>query len=269
VKRAWILVFAAACVPATDEREPRGAAGFLTDPSPASRQEPFTTSDGWTVRIETLAMNATVYAYAQSAGGGYSGGGGEGYLFDGAAATQIFVPALPVGRYNVNAQFSYGYVYDGRVSQRYENFGVDEDVERRMTTRADVPPDAYNSDYAPSIVIIASAERLGRVVRLDAGLATSTFYSSGSGIGTGPSVEVRANTVALLRLGVHAEALFDREGALVFDDIAAADRNGDGRVTEAELAATPAECPRCSSGGVRATLYEAIRLRSQSVLRAR
>jgi hypothetical protein len=273
-----LLLGAVSCVPATEDPPPKGAAGVLTEPSPGSRGEPFVTMDGWTVRVEAFALNVNVYAYAQEneRGGSYSGGGGEGYLVNGAAKAEVFVPALLPGPYNVNASLATPTAYEGKISGDYDNLGLPPHLERRMLTVIAGARDQWGYERGPSVVIIARAQKLDRVVVFDASIPwTSSSSSFPSSPRSGLTVEVRANAPALAHLDVSAEALFNRNGSLAFDDLAEADGNGDGRVTESELAGVPAECPSChpplSPREPRAatSLLDVIAMRLQSLLSIR
>jgi hypothetical protein len=241
------LVALAACVPPTEELLPAGAAGFRTAPSPAARGEPFTTVDGWTVRFDKLIVQATVEAR-----GGEPSGTPEDYRWNGAAPAEIFVRALPEGPWLVSASLSglYGVVLspqghlvlDPGVDELVVKLGVDERDNARFRAAAN---NAVHS--GPFVLVVARGEKGDRAARFDLAL--------GPPLGTGglgwhpdgaapPLVEVRRNTLAWAELPVTPERILD-DG---FDEIAAADRDGDGIVTAAELAAVETDvsiCPGC------------------------
>ncbi len=130
-----IVTLVAACVPATEERAPRGAAGVVVEPSAATRGEPIVTSDGWTVRFEKFA-----YMAAQRAGNspsstavqradskddppaGNSPSGKESSLSVmgstepqvwGASRGEMYIPALAPGVVGVDLQLNGVYLYPG------------------------------------------------------------------------------------------------------------------------------------------------------------
>jgi hypothetical protein len=257
----------AACVPASEARPPAGAFGFVTEPSPATRGEPFVTSDGWTIRVETLAMQISVSAKPADGSGPYSYGRSDTYRIDASKSAEVFARELPVGAATGTLGLASNYIGDGsfRRSESTEVIGLSPELDARFEQPADGTPyeTTYGSRNGPSIVLVAQGERDGRIVRLDLSL---DVYSSASP--SGASGEVVANGLTSASVHVAAEALFHDPGStsLRFDDLAAADRNGDGRVSGQELvdpANSTTSCVVCGSAGSTqtTTLFEIFRKR--------
>lgn len=244
---------ALSCVPASEELPPTGAAGFRTEPTAPTRGDPFTTNDGWNVRIEKLALS--VWVNTNPATGSYDGRkyGSGGWIFDAARPTVIYAPEISPGGAVVSAVLRGNYIYLGRENrERRRIVGVGEvDVERFNRAPDEGFDDYYGAAYGqtpsgngPSIVLGARGERDGRVVRMDVALGVET---SGGRSGTSRFIaNVQEDAVVAGRLEIRGEELF-RSGAgrLSFGEIAAADTNGDGVVTVPELlaAATTCSCP--------------------------
>jgi hypothetical protein len=237
------LVASASCVPASEPADPAGAIGFVTEPTAATQGAPFLTDDGWTVRIEVLAVQLHVSA-STSGGegftGGYSGDYAE-YRFGASERTEIFGRGLDVGPASATVSLGGGYVGDDfGGDDRVETLGLAPEIVARFrrpteVTRAALSYPTYSA--GPSVVFVARAERAGRVVRVDFTIDASSYTTSGQPTITG---DVRADAVTLAPLVVAGEALFtdDSSGRLAFDDFAAADGDGDGIVTGADVSAT-------------------------------
>lgn len=255
----FALIAPSACVPASEPAEPAGAFGFTTEPTPATRGEPFVTTDGWTIRIETLALQLQVTATSRAPSredgfGSASGYGYDEYRLLASQPAQVYSRALRVGPAEGGVSLSSGYVSgDGKVyDEDTENIGMSPELIARFRRSADAAYDYGGSSVAgPSLVLVARAERAGRVVVVDFGLAASvsTFLEGNSRFpGEQPpraTAVVQQNALVTLPLIIAAEALFvdgqrpdDPAGTpakLVFDDFAALDEDGDGRVSGAEI----------------------------------
>lgn len=251
-------VLAFGCVPASDELPPTGAAGFVTAPSPATRGEPFTTDDGWLLRIEKVALSVWVQASGASYDydGIYDGRryGSGGWLFDAARPTVVYAPEISPGGVSVSAMLRGNYLFVGRENPRDRRRLVG--VAPEIAARFNQPPDEgfddsygglygrYPSGDGPSILLAVRAERAGRTERMEIVLAVETY--SGSTTSRGVLLNVREDDVVAGTLDIRAEELFrGGAGRLAFDEFAAADVDHDGTVTIAELRAarTTCKCP--------------------------
>jgi len=251
---AFIAVVAVmtACVPASEALPPAGAGGFATQPSAATRGEPFSTEDGWTVRIERVALSCWVST--SPPGGSYNGRryGSGGWLFDASKPVALYAPEVSIGPAVVDISLRGNYVYVGRDNNRESRriLGVAPDV----VERSNAPPDEgfedayfgddlrYPAGDGPSVLLALRAERAGRVKRMDLALGITSY----AGFSGRFSVDIVEDTVVTRPVGVSIEELFrDGRGRLAFDEFAAADTDGDGTITIAELeaGATTCKCP--------------------------
>lgn len=239
-----------ACVPASEALPPAGAGGFATQPSPATRGEPFVTEDGWTVRIEKVVLSCWVTT-APPLGSSYNGRryGSGGWLFDASKPVALYAPEVSIGPAVVDISLRGNYVYVGRDNNRESRRILD--VSPEVVERSNAPPDEgfedayfgddlrYPAGDGPSVLLAVRAERAGRVERLDLALGITSY----SGFGGRFSVDIVEDTVVTRPVGVSVEELFrDGKGRLAFDELAAADTDGDGTITIAELKAAPTTC---------------------------
>lgn len=228
MKRAPLLLAClAACVPASEELPAAGAAGFETVPSAQTKGETFTTRDGWDVTIEKLFIQLSVSAAPVSLGYGSS----EPYVFDAQKPARIFTRALPVGPARVSTALYGRYLDygDNDYVDRVERINVDDETNARFNR---LPDEGQETPYTPgpSVLLTVRAERGGRVVTLDMALNVATTVRRD--LAFGDSVEVREDQLASVPLPIHAESFFP-----AFDEIAACDADGDGRVAATELEA--------------------------------
>lgn len=85
---------AIACVPASEKLRPAGAAGFVTEPSEATRGEPFHTRDGWRITLERFVLQVFVTATSIERGPISH----DVHLFDATKwAVALYAPGVPVG----------------------------------------------------------------------------------------------------------------------------------------------------------------------------
>jgi len=235
---ATACLVCAACVPASEAAPPAGAFGFVTEPSPATRGEPFVTRDGWTVRIERLALQVSVMAFPVDDRDYYRYGSSDTYRFDASKSVTVFARAVPTGPATGTMRLT-GYYGYGRNSddERTEILGLPPEVNARFGVAADARQ--YSGDYVsyagPSALLVVRAENAGRVIVVDLTLALSSYYSEQEHLGR----EVVADALVTVPASIVAETLFMDESSrdLRFDDFAAADANGDGRVSGQELSA--------------------------------
>lgn len=245
------VIAIAACVPASDAFPPTGAGGFATQPSPATRGEPFVTEDGWTLRIEKVVLSCWINTSPPS--GSYDGRryGSGGWLFDASKPVALYAPEVSVGPAIVDLSLRGNYVYVGRDNTRESRRIIG--VAPEVVERSNAPPDegfedAYFGDDlrfpagdGPSVLLAVHAERAGRVERMDVALGITSY----SFLNGRFSVDIVEDTVVTRPLGVRIEELFrDGKGRLAFDELAAADTDGDGTITIAELKAATTTC-RC------------------------
>jgi hypothetical protein len=234
----------ASCVPATDEVDPRGAVRVVMHPSSAAAGEPFTTSDGWTLRFEKLALVAWVSATSTR---GQTAGGSSPLTWSGAVQADAIIRALPVGPYGVKARleglyFSSTEPTSESAGAHYAIHGVDAALARRLLSPPDNAADSAEvsslsgSGYrsGPGGVFIVRAEKGGRASTLDIALAPRVRWFDGKVMAV-----VRANDAVPADMTVAAERLFaiTSGASLLFQPIADADRDGDGRLSPSELRA--------------------------------
>ncbi len=231
-----------ACVPATEELLPRGAAGVRLEPSPAARGEPFVTGDGFTVRFERLALMGAARAQSPDRFGGIAE---STWVCDGARSVESYVPGLPLATYGIEFGLWGRFVgldvpdRDGIVVA--PGHTVDPAVVARFGRLADNSPAGdplYPEAFAegPFIVFEARAVKGGDTfaLALALGSLTTSWASSRPPEGV---VTVRANEVVYSVQQATPERIF----ANGFERFAAADADGDRRITAAELGAVIVE----------------------------
>ena len=232
MKRALILLALGACVPASEKLPPRGAAGFDTVPSAATAGERFTTSDGWTVRIEKLVIQTSVAASLANRGYGTS----QPYVFDAQKPARVFARALPVGRSTVNLSLYGRYISqrgdDSDYFDRVDRINVDDETNERFNR---LPDEGQDSGYTPgpSVILMLRAERDGRVLELAMALNVTSSGPRTFDEAFGVAVDVREDDLSTVELPIDAAHFFP-----TFDDVAASDADDDGRVTATELEAS-------------------------------
>lgn len=219
----------AACVPASEKLPPRGAAGFDTVPSAATTGEPFTTTDGWTVRVEKLVIQTSVAASLPNLGYGTS----MPYVFDAQKPASVYARALPVGSVTVSLALYGRYIStEGDYRDRVVPINVDDETNERFNR---LPDEGEDSGYTPgpSVILAVHAERDGRVVTFDMALNVTSAGVRSFDEAFGIPVEVREDSLSTVELPIDAALFFP-----VFDDVAASDADGDGTVTALELEAS-------------------------------
>lgn len=267
MKRWFLFALLAACVPATEEVAPRGGVIAQLVPTAETTGRPFRSDDGWTVTIDKFAVRAGLVAERPAAGndfGGYIGGFGDPRIFVPTEACELRAVALSVGpavayvellsRYSSSEQLDQESVcgvgpellpyFERKADSVYAS---DEDPYAPQLRDAEgnrLPlPEFYNS---PNLVVLAHAEKDGKRTRIEVAIDANTFRTSSTARQV-PTTVV-ANQGAIVRIAVDAAALFRSTAgekdsvSLSFDGITAADANGDGLVTGAELRAVKAQC---------------------------
>ncbi|MBX3193370.1 MAG: hypothetical protein KF819_40685 [Labilithrix sp.] len=274
MKRALFFAAAiAACVPASEELPPTGAAGFVTEPSPATRGEPLVTIDGWTLVFEKVALAGDVSALVRTSGVS-SYGRSAGWLWDAAQVVEIYVPAILVGPASVNVELRGNYLPLSRGEDRRRHLGIAPELADRFSR---VPEQglANANDYGygrgPSLIVIVRAENEGRVKRMD--VALTSGFSSRSALQDGPVIDIREDQLSVRTLAIRVEALFEDAsgGPMSFADFAAADDEGnaDGTISAVELLAHELT-PKTGSSANRSTdLLALLSSRGGSILAPR
>ncbi len=256
MRRALALVLAllaCTCVPPTDDRDPRGAAGVRTAPSEATRGTPFVTDDGWTVTIDALYLRTQVLAFGEVGADDdddAATGGFEQYLWDAREPQELWAPGVAEGQATVRLELSPGYV-PAEVQSAAPNEllrGIPDAILRRFTTPEDAdsgPLEAGFDTSSPAVVLVATGEKSGRKVVLDVGFATS---SAGGGVDADdPRVDVVRDDVRFTSLRIEGEHLFALGGDGIrrfqpFADAEAAQKVRSGRVTGRDLVAVRLPC---------------------------
>jgi hypothetical protein len=97
----------AACVPATDEPKPLGAAGFTLRPNEAVAQKQFRTADGYVVHIERLLIVLRAQgSYASGSQGSRDGYSDEDFVVDAAVPSDVFARKVELGFRRLQLRFS-------------------------------------------------------------------------------------------------------------------------------------------------------------------
>lgn len=193
----------ASCVPSTDDLDPRGAAGFLMNPSAATRGEPFDTADGYRITIDRLVLLLDVQA--DPVPGDYSNV--DSTLVDVNGTAPAYCPAVVVGEARVSArlaQLVVGETYDDpRVDlgtwQYLSRFRQQADL---RLEQSDYYEDMFA--YGPSIFVAFHAEGHGK--RYSVELTLESVLGSSSL--TYELMTVGADQLATTPLGIRAEELF-------------------------------------------------------------
>lgn len=254
-----------ACVPASEKHPPAGAGGFVIEPSPGARGEPFTTRDGWTITIDKLMVRARVSVYPTvSNNGTFTQERNEAHLFDGTKQAQVFTPGVDVGDARISASLDSRSIYYGLGTDYKEDLDVvnvgPEDVARfdQAADQGLQSGSGFVYGSGPSVLLELRATKAERTFSLRA--AISTGYGSFDDRGDGVTITIREDDVSYAQLDVRPEAVFDGSlfGFVPFETLLGADANGDGLVTGEELRlAAPPTTPAANRGGTE-TLLDAL-----------
>jgi hypothetical protein len=268
-----IALVLGSCVPAGVDEDPHGAAGIVVRASPASRGEPFVTSDGWTVYVDRFAAQVLIEVHRAAPALSEDSIGGE-YVFSAASDQQFVIRAVPAGPVAAVVSFFPRTLDDSPLAfaDPPVEHGVDAALDARFGQAADTDDpsgaplgygdlDAGTEDetfappfFGPTVVIAAHAEKGDRIVTFDFSLAASPSEHIGR------PFQVQANALVSFDVTARAEVFFTSDtGALVFDDIAEADRDQDGHVSPAELRRLRVPpCPDCTPGAESALVKKAL-----------
>lgn len=252
------LAFAAlvaACVPATEDTDPRGGVVARLVPSAETSGKTFQSHDGWNVTIDKFAVRAMLMAERPVGDtddfSGFIGGSGRIWIVAASERCELQAVAISVGP--AVAYVSLAPRFSG--FEKFKDELVCDAVDRQLLPyferKADSAFPKYDSDSfdsfqnSPSLVLLAHAEKGGRTIRLELAIDSHSFRRD-SAKGQTPTTIV-ANQGALVRIAVDASALFrenqrDDSSDVSFDHVADADANGDGLVTGAELSAAKEPC---------------------------
>ncbi len=229
---ALVALLLVGCVPSVEPLDPRGGVTIRTDPSPASRSEPFVTADGWTLRVETLA--AQVYFSASTVGTGeqYSGPGSS-TLFLASQPVEVVIRAVRVGPARAVVTPTSRSIGPDGPFDRIRNRGVDAALANRFERFSDDTASTQaRFGLGPSFVLAVVAEKAGRVVRLD------VAFQSRARDEISVPVEVALDAANPVSVGVYAEGFFADDpsrSVLRFEPFSRADADGDGVLTPLEL----------------------------------
>jgi hypothetical protein len=262
-------LFLLACVPATEDLNPRGAAGFDLVPSATSRGESFTTADGYTLTIERAVFTMQAVTRSSGASGEFFGSTEEA-TWDSNTQTLLFVRALPIGQITLLCEFGSISSYDFSEKNR----GA-EPKELSSFTRADLDrirnwianPNEVRRSNTSSGRLVVSAQKDSQSWTLD--VVLPSWY------GTGPlaTFNVRENVLERQTVTVMPENIFrrtTREGTLTadkqlrFQGFVDADTNSDSVIDEAELSV--AKTPPGENVKSGADMYETLRNRLATLL---
>jgi hypothetical protein len=249
------LVFAcwqAACVPATDEPKPLGAAGFALRPNEAVAQKQFRTADGYVVHIERLLIVLRAQGSYASGSQGSSEGLGysdEDFVVNAAVPSEVFARKVELGFRRLQLRFS-------ELSLFYPvpltlGSGVTETDLARLRTVPDVQTTFTGSTRynGACLWLKGYGERAdGRRYRFDWTFAEPfdsfpNFGVKGGIVERVARVDVVANELRTAPATVRVEAFFSPTGQArdaTFDGIARADVDGNGVIDASELEASVA-----------------------------
>ena len=236
-----------------------------TEPSAASIGEAFTTSDGWSITVETFALQVAVSAQPADESLGTLGGGY--ILFNGKRQEDLVVVGVPHGPALGLISLIWSSRHRDGTYLADDNRDLPPDIVERFVQQ---PSGDFDSDpsfvIGPSLIVVAHAQKGARSVLFDVALRGDLDPH------VVPVVIVaNALTPAIVPLAV--EALFtNAEGAIVFDDIAAAAKNEDGVLAPEELRRAQGSCSGCDpwpfadAGTVWPSVLDALQERTTRVI---
>ena len=274
----------AGCVPASTSAPsaPAGAGGFTTEPTPATRGEPFATDDGWTIRFEEIVLQATTLGTPGTPEQLNSGENSE-YRWNARDRVQLYTPGLAAGPWHFVMYLFNSHDFLRDKEREVIDLGVDPKLSRRLIHP---DPDEVESTFGgywaalPAMLLVLRAEKQGRVVQVDVALAPDE--TEGPDLYAAPMIDVKANALTLRPLTVSVERLFlttagkrptpevePGEPRYAFEPFADADADADGRLTIAELEAACPACGDTTDPDRPPTLYATLRARLPSIFVSR
>ncbi len=199
-------------------------------PSGASRGEPFTTVDGYTITVERLVIIALVTSNDATAFDTF------GRVVRGTRGAAVFQRALPLGESEVRLglQGLYIGVYGQNAARQVEDWDqLGPDEQARMSRAADsTVPSGSGGAVGPAALLDVRATRGSATFVMRVSLASTALYADHSRTAT---LRVARDALALTPAQLRAEAFFGDH----FETFAAADSDGDGVVTREELLKAP------------------------------
>lgn len=232
-RRALVCAALCACVPSTEAGAPRGAAGFDIVPSSASRGEPFTTVDGYTITVERLVVIALVSSNDATVFDTY------GRVLRGTQGGAVFQRALPLGESQVRLGLQGLYIgpYGQNAARQVEAWDELSPAEQtRLSQTADSSvPSGSGGGLGPAALLDVRATRGGTTFVMRVSLASTGFYSDRTNEAT---LRVERDALALTPAQLRAEAFFGA-GEKRFATFADADVDGDRVLSRDELLEAP------------------------------
>jgi hypothetical protein len=246
-----VAAAAAACVPSATDKDPHGGFSIHLAPSAATKGQPFTTADGWTITFTKTALRLSVTGET-----GYESDktiqpdlsiSGDSRVLSATADCELRLTALAVGKAVVKITLTGGSVERDAAGINGDHpCGLDPAMLARFESDADnTNNDALNSfgGAAANVAFVADAEKNGRRVHLE--LYASSFNADAMLHDQLVTTAVQANTGVPLKFPVFFESIFvqtadsQTPSAPAFETIANADTNNDGIITAGELRAVP------------------------------
>lgn len=258
---ALALALHLSCVPSVEDPNPRGAIRVLTSPSSGTLGEAFTTRDGWTLHIDTVVVLALV----GGKGTAETVGSSTMHLFRAKLPQEFVIVRIDAGSGWATLGLTSSSVGAGATLAELNRDATPEEVARFAELADDVDPNPPPDDpstpdldesasvppsVGPSILIVGRAEKAGRSILFDFAIQ-GAYHDISFPVTVAPDV---ANDV---RVTLAVEQLFNGSAQcradgpesvdLVFDDVAAADADGDSVLTAAELRAVDLSVPGARS----------------------
>jgi hypothetical protein len=252
----------AACVPSAPDKTPHGGFSVRLAPTAATKGQPFTTADGWTITFTKTALRLSATGET-----GFNTNGptpaepiiiGDGRVLSATGDCELRLTALDVGDAVVKINLSSG-------TAQHDTAGIEGDhpcgLDPTMLARFEGVADNTMGDpsldlgyYAASsnVAFVAEAEKNGRHVHVE--LYAAAFNGDAQLHSQLALTAVKANTGVPLRFPVYFETIFVQTAdtqtppAPAFETIANADANNDGTVTPDELRAVPVTTCGSASG---------------------
>lgn len=239
----WLAAFAlavlviAGCLSRTNDPEPAGGADVTLFPSAATKGEPFVTPDNWTITIHTLALRLQAIDTVYYDGGETGGGAGVSRIMAPLPQCHLRITGADEGQYAFVGVETSQDGFGNNPSGELPACGVDGETLARFNDIAD--DSAIGDPFPVAFVVVASARNAdGRT------LEVSFTGSAGSHSNTAVPVTIKRDFGVPISFPVNGELLFAPQDptAVTFDEIAACDKDGDGKVTGAELSAQARSC---------------------------
>jgi hypothetical protein len=234
----YILVSAllCACVPSAEDPKPRGAAGFITEPSPETRGAPFVTSDGYAMRITRVITSLESSTDYQSNTGTFSTDDDDGVsynpvIFNASEPVDVLVRALKPGPKRLRCEFKLLGLFDLEQESSFQDIRNVSDADKARL-RAGIARTQRGSSYTAAAGYIRVEARFGAELwTLDA-VPAGTF-SEGEPVA---DFMIRPDALDSRVVRLQFANLFrEPTGALEFELFRVADRDGDYTITDEEL----------------------------------